>query len=363
MGVSFLVSNYCKTLQILAVFLMLPAMRSGQLETALPKVDLHRHLEGSVRFATLLELLRTRGVTMPLNASKKFLVTEPMSDLAAVLDAFMTTQSVLDSEEVLTRIAYEAVEDAAAEGIRILELRYAPTFIRHNHKHLSFSAIHQAILAGLVMAKEFPVATGLICIFQRNIPIMESERVCNFLIENKKTFIGADLADSEVGYPSKLFVPIFERCQNEDIPITIHAGETPDPQSIQNVKEAIELLGARRIGHGLQIAQDPQVMKFVADRGIPLEICPYSNYLTRAIPDLQSHPIRKLMDAGVRVTVNSDDPGIFNSNLTRDYEILREQYGFSEQEFDQCKQLAAEASFIAHEEKQKVWPRPLLKSL
>ena len=330
----------------------------------LPKVELHRHLECSIRFSTFIEICKTKKIEVPQDIATqkdRFLVTKPMKDLESVLNKFLLTQSILDSAEILTRIAYEAVEDAYHEGIQILELRYAPTFVRQNHEHLSFEDIHQAFLKGLKMAEKFPVATGLICIIQRILPLKDAEAVTQFAIENRDSFIALDLADNEVGFDSKPFAPFFQKAKAHGLHITVHSGEAAVPKSAWFVKDAIDILGAERIGHGVQIYQEPQMIDYVIQKKIPLELCVTSNYLTQAVATTQSHPLKELMQKGVLVTINSDDPGIFDANLLGEYELLAREHQFSESEFNRCNDIAAQYSFIEHSLKQKFWPRPILK--
>jgi len=328
----------------------------------IPKVELHRHLEGALRFSTLIELAKKMGQDVPLDLAaqkKMFLVEEPMKDLATVLRKFMATQSVLETQEILTRITYEAIEDAANEGIRILELRYAPTFILQDHSLLSFEKIHSAILKGVAQAAHLPVAVGLIGIFQRTMPLVTLEKVMDFFIDTKGTWVGVDLADDEDGFPTQNFVALFSRAQMHGFPITIHAGEVDTPVSPKNVSNAIKLLGAQRIGHGLQIIHDPVVLQEVITANVTLELCPTSNWLTNGIKSLDTHPFRKLMEAGVKTTINSDDPGVFGIDLRNEYELLARSYKMTEKEFTQCNDIAAKASFIPLELKQKYWPRKI----
>ncbi|MFN7454583.1 MAG: adenosine deaminase [Pseudobdellovibrionaceae bacterium] len=335
-------------------------MSHGQWNSvSLPKVELHRHLEGALRFSTVLELARNAGMDVPedrLSAQKMFLVEEPMVDLGTVLKKFLNTQKLLSSEEILSRITFEAIEDAYEDGIRILELRYAPTFIAEGHPHLDYKKIHRAILKGAELANKFPVAVGFICIFQRILPLETSKKVLHFFLDHRQDFIGADLADDEAFRPAKDFSPLFQELVRHNVPITIHAGEALIPEAAQNVMDSLEILGARRIGHGLQIVKSPQALKKVIAAKVPLEICPTSNYLTQAIPDLQSHPINQLRQAGVLVTVNSDDPGIFNYKLSDEYNLLHRHYGWSESDFTKANQIAFDASFIPNEIKNRFWP-------
>lgn len=288
------------------------------------------------------------------------MILEPMRDLGTVLNKFLDTQKLLASAEILERIAYEACVDAYVnEGTRILELRYAPTFIQQGHD-MSFEQIHEAIMTGIARAeREHPIAVGVICIIQRILPVKDAERVTDFAIAHKDTFVGLDLADNEEGFDSKPFAPFFMKAKKAGLGITIHSGEAPHPKAASWVMDAVDVLGATRIGHGVQIYRDPKIMETVRERGIVLELCPTSNMLTNAVPDLRQHPLKKFLDFGLRATINTDDPGIFNTNMNREYRIAREQIGMSPEDLDKCAQIAAEGSFIPLAKRQKVWPRPL----
>lgn len=329
---------------------------------AIPKAELHRHLECSIRFSTMRELIEEAGLEAPADPEefkRLYLVTEPMADLEAVLRKFLATQKILSSEEILARITHEQIEDAHREGIRILELRYAPTFIQQGHEHLSFDRIHRAILDGVSRASHLPIAVGLIAIIQRILPVADGARVADFAIANKDTFVALDLADNEVGFDPSPFAPLFSRAKAAGLHVTVHSGEAIFPGSAECVRTAIETLGAERIGHGVQITHSPEVLEFVRSRGIPLELCPTSNWLTNAVPTLDAHPFRRLMEAGVKVTINSDDPGVFGIDLTNEYRVLHERLGLTREEFDRCNDTAATHSFIPLATRQKVWPRPI----
>ncbi len=326
---------------------------------ALPKVDLHRHLDCSMRWSTMLEIATGLGLKIPKLPSQQrayFLVTEPMSNLQAVLNKFLTTQKLLATEEILERLAYECCEDAFNDGVRILELRYAPTFIAQGHAHLSFEKIHQALLKGIEKAKKnFPIAVGLICILQRILDLATVDRVTSFAIENKETFLAIDLADNEDGFEPKNFAPYFQRAKKAGLNITVHSGEAPDPSAGQYILDSIQILGAQRIGHGVQAIHHPHVIRTLIEKNIPLEICPYSNYLTQAFKTYASHPLKKLMDLGVPITLNSDDPGLFASVLSDDYLIAQTAQNFSLTDFQTCNQIAYKHSFISEKEKSFVW--------
>jgi adenosine deaminase len=329
----------------------------------IPKVELHRHLELSFRLSTLLELAREQGIEVPTTEAgirDRFLVLEPMKDLGSVLGKFLVSQQVLNSEEVITRLTRECIEDCAAEGTRIVELRYAPTFIQQGHENLSYEQIHGAVMKGVEQTRHLPIAVGILLTCQRVLPVAAAEKVIGFAIANKDdVLVGVDLADNEIDSAPETFAKTFQRAARSGLGVTIHAGESIYPGMVQSVLTAVSELQARRIGHGLQIYRDPHAMKFVAEKNIVLELCPTSNWLTNAVASVKEHPFRILMSAGVPVTINTDDPGVFGIDLVNEYEVLARDHAFTLAEFDRCNDTAARASFLSRAAKQKVWPRTL----
>ncbi len=322
----------------------------------IPKVELHRHLEGSIRFETLCELardLRIEGVTEDTDSVKNaFLILEPMKNLETVLTKFRNLQSVLASEEILERISYEIIEDAYHSQIRVLELRYSPQFIHLRHPHLTYEKIHTAILKGVSSAtKKYPVTYGLIGLVARNDDEKVRNRVMDFIIENKKDFIAVDLADNELGVGVEPFVKDFQRAKEEGLHVTIHAGEPALKGAAENIIASIEKLGAERIGHGVQAIHHPEIIDYLIEKQIALELCLTSNYLVQAVPSLEAHPIRKFKELGVRVTINTDDPGPFHISLNDEYKKLHKIFGFTKQDFQEINETALQASFISKEQK------------
>jgi adenosine deaminase len=322
------------------------------------KVELHRHLEGSFRFSTLVELAKAAKVDLPYhNFSKLFdslIVHKPMPDLNSVLVRLLTAQKLLTSEEVWERITFEACEDAFNEGIVLLELRYSPEFGAMGHSHMTYDKIHKGILKGIDRAqKTYPMAVGLIALIGRILPMDVATRVANFIIANKDTILAIDLADNEEGFDCKPFSPLFEKAKNAGLKITVHAGEIPT--GAYGVKDSIELLHADRIGHGVQIYRYPDLIELVKSKNVTLELCPLSNYLTSAIPNVKEHPFKQLLQKGVRVTINSDDPGLFGSSILDDYRILETHHGLTFADFNKCNQYAYEACYISEKIKSKIW--------
>lgn len=323
----------------------------------IPKVELHRHLELSFRKSSLKELLLLCGfqISSDSDLKKQFLITEPMKDLGTVLNKFLNVQKIYFNEEIIERLAFEACEDAYNEGICILELRYAPSYITQGH-NLSFQQAHDAIIRGIKKAEEkYPMAVGLLCTVQRILSVDKAKEVIHFAIDNKETFIGVDLADDEKGFSSTPFAPLFLEAQQEGLGVTIHSGEINEPDAHNYVVNTIKDLKATRIGHGLQIYRSNEAMDFVKESGVTLELCPTSNLICNSVESLESHPFRKIMEYGVKTTINSDDPGIFDIDLTNEYRVLQDIHGFTLEEFNKCNQNAYEASFIDEKKKVQIW--------
>ena len=325
---------------------------------ALPKVELHCHLELTARPALLKELLVAKGRSVSeAEFCRDYLITEPVGDLPTLLNIFLGYRDLLDSAEVVERMTYECCEDMFRNGVRLLELRYAPSFLCDAHDGLKPDAMHAAILKGVERAeRDFPMAVGLICLLQRIKTVEENRYWLDFAVEKKADFLAMDLADNELAVGPAPFIPLFEKAKSEGFAVTIHAGEAEGPQAARNIRDSIELLHADRIGHGVRILEDPSVLDFVRERGTVLELCPTSNWLSGVCATKESHPFRTIMEAGIRTTLNTDDPGIMNIDLLDEYRLLRDGMGFTQAEFVQMNQWARNASFIPEARKAAVWP-------
>jgi len=179
----------------------------------------------------------------------------------------------------------------------------------------------------------------------------------DFALKNKDTFVGLDMANDELIYSCKPFVELFQLAKKNGLHITVHAGESvEDIRFAHNVRDAIELLGAERIGHGVASILDSQVMDLIKMKGIVLESCPTSNYLIGVVKTVSDHPVRKFIDAGLKVTLSTDDPGVFNINLSQEYAILQSEQAFTLEDLKRCNDCALLASFIPVEEKRQYFP-------
>ena len=328
---------------------------------SLPKVELHCHLELAFRKATLRNWAREKGMTVdPYDAFERaFLVKEPMQDLPSVLHKFLNARDVIDTEEKVEQLTYDVCEDMhVVSNVRVLELRYAPSFLLDAHPHMDADRMLEAILRGVARAEtDFPMAVGLIGLLQRIKTVEDNARWCDWILERKAHFVGLDLADDEVAYPALPFAPLFQKAKSQGLGITVHAGEPNVPGSARNILVALDELGANRIGHGVQAIHDDKVIARLVEDRIPLELCPWSNVLTQAVPDLASHPFKRLMDLGVRTTLNTDDPGVMDVTLMDECRNVVNHLGLTLSDLAQCNDWARKASFVPEANVNAVWPQ------
>jgi adenosine deaminase len=322
---------------------------------SLPKVDLHRHLEGAVRLETIIDLHREAGEPLEARTPRELAATaqvlEPMGSLEEVLAYFRIAQSAFRDERAVERISYEAVEDLALDNVRLAELRFSPDFLCRPHG-LQWDGAMDAIVAGVSRAaREYDVAVGLIAIISRSYGMESAERTVDFALRHRDRLVGFDLADEELPYPPRMFADVLAPLADADIPLTAHYGESGGPEF---PREAIEVLGAARIGHGVSVGRDAAVAALVRDRGVTLEMCPTSNLRTGAVPSLAQHPARRLLREGVRVTVNTDDPGLFGIDLTNELTVARDELGFDEDDVRRATANAIDASFLGEDTKADV---------
>ena len=326
----------------------------------MPKVELHCHLEACFQPHTVKEIGQTLGLDVPDDPERfrrEWLITEPVSDLQTALKKFDNIRKLWGSEETIERLTYEACEYGVEQNIRILELRYSPDFIRGANPRLSFEKIHEAVARGVARAKGLDIAVGLIGIVQKILSPEEAAYTTDFIIANKEAFVGIDMADMDIGFGIRRFAPLMSKAKQAGLHVTLHAGEENVPEAPQHVRVAVEELGAERIGHGIYIINDPEVMDIVRREQVMLELCPTSNLLTRSVPSIRAHPLRRLMEAGVMVSVNSDDPHLFGIDLCHEYDVVHEELGLTPEDFDRINDDAAACSFVPLEEKRRVWPR------
>lgn len=321
----------------------------------LPKLDLHVHLDGSVKPDTIKDLAKEQGKSLPAGTDGDLApwmqIDETCTSLVEYLSKFNFVLPFMQTAESLERIAEEVVEQAAASGCLYVEVRFAPML--HTLEGLSAGEAILHTIAGLQKGERmFGVKARAIVICMRHDSVPKNLEVIEAAREYYgKGVVAVDLAGDEAGFPPVLHRDVFELASRYGLPITIHAGEAG---GAENVKDSIARLGARRIGHGVRITEDPAVIELVKATRTPLEMCPVSNIQTKAVPGWDAYPIRSFMEQGILVTVNTDNMTVSGTTMNLEYEMLAEHCGFTLQELAQLAVNSAEAAFLEGEEKEEL---------
>lgn len=324
----------------------------------LPKIELHCHLEGAIRTSTIIDIARTHNLQLPTYdpalLDQHVKVFDRMRDLYAVLEAFTIARNTIVSPQVVERIAMELFEDAARQNIRIFEVRFSPDWAFSGHG-LNWDETLEALLRAKSHAEnQYDMAVAYIAITSRSLGPESCIKTVDWAIRHKDHILGIDLADSETDFPIQDFAPSVAKARQAGLKVTVHTGENT-PASY--VVDTIKAIAPDRIGHGIHIIEDPQAVDLVVQRGITLEVNPWSNYLTSSVRTIEEHPLKKLFDLGVRVTINSDDPEVLDTNLNNEYRIAREVLGLSLQEIATCNRYAYESSFLPEKDRVRIWDK------
>ena len=314
----------------------MPAITRALLER-LPKAELHCHLDGSVRPETLLELGREYGRAMPADdadALREYMLVRDARNLEEYLTRFDITLSVMQRAEAIERIAYELLEDAAREGVRYLEIRYAPNL--NAAEGLAYGAAVEASLRACDRAwRDFGIrGRVIVCAIRTQSTELALELARLAVAYRDRGVVAFDLAGGERGNPASRFASAFAYARVHDLPCTIHAGEGDGAHS---VRDAVQRCCASRIGHATRLFEDPSLMRYVNDRRIPLEICLTSNVQTRAAESYETHPLRTYFDQGQNVVLNTDNRLMSGVTLTDEYALAARHLGFG---FDELAQVA-----------------------
>ncbi len=300
---------------------------------SLPKAELHCHLDGSMRPKTIWELAKKHKVKLPVDTEEKLAdylqVGEKCKSLEEYLKPFAVTTSVLQWEDALYRATYELAEDAAEENVRYLEIRFSP--VLHIDKKLKLTEVLDSVIKGKKQAeKDFNITIGIIICGLRHTSPETTLKLAELTVAYKnRGVVGFDLAGAERDFPAKDHKESFYLIINNNINTTVHAGEAYGPESIH---QAIHYNRANRLGHGTRLFEDGDLLNYVNDHRIPLEMCPTSNVQTKSVVSFEKHPMKFYFDMGIRVTVNTDNRLISNTNLTREYEIVVKEFGFTADE-------------------------------
>jgi len=328
------------------------------IDPALPLIDLHRHLEGSVRLETMLELADQHGLKLPADTVETLRPHVEMRGLTGDLMEFIRKMDwmihVLANTDACRRIAQEAVEDAAAEGIDYLELRFSPGFMARPHA-LPIPEVVAAVIDGARYGeKQTGVKTKLIGIMSRTYGIEECRLELEGFLAHRAAITALDLAGDEANFPGQLFHEHFRRGRDAGWQVTVHAGEAAGQDG---VRYAIEHLGATRIGHGIRASKDPTLLALMRERGIGLEVNLTSNVQTRTVPNLAGHPLALFLNEGILATINTDDPRVSGIDLRHEFEVAAPAAGLTPEMARQAQRNALEIAFITPAERAAIAAR------
>jgi len=319
---------------------------------SLPKVDLHRHLEGSIRIDTLLEIRRSHGMSLPGTGLLNDLVQVGLNDeltFQNFLSKFRTLRQFFGSPEVIARITQEAIADAAADHVRYLELRFTPVALGKEKNYPLGEVMDWVIDAARQASAMHPITTRLIASLNRHESLELAEQVVELSIDRgSKGIVGVDLAGDEAHFSGLEFASLFREVRQSGLHVTIHAGEW---SGASNIIAAILSLSAERIGHGVRILEDSQAVNIARERNIPLEVCITSNLQSGAIPKPSQHPLPQLLAEGLNATINTDDPSISRITLGSEFTYAYEHLQLSKEVLQDRVLAAARAAFLPEEEK------------
>lgn len=311
--------------------------------------ELHVHLDGSMRPVSVWEMAAAQGTALPVQNAEQLaeILQAPAdcADLNEYLKCFDLPLTVLQEPESLIQAMKELVQDMSADGVTVGEIRFAPQL--HTEEGYTQPEIVQAALEGLrqgkVLCPNFHGSLILCCMRGQ-----DNRKANEETLRTASAFLGsgvcaADLAGAEALFPTCAFEDLFAMARRMDIPFTIHAGEAAGPESIRDALR----LGARRIGHGVRAIEDPALCAELARQKIPLEVCVTSNLQTRAFPEGTVHPVKKLFDMGIHVTVNTDNRTVSHTTMTQERRLLADSFGFTDEELNIMEEYAREGRFLS----------------
>lgn len=322
--------------------------------SALPKIDLHRHLEGTIRLETLLEIAEQYNIALPDRTAeglRGYVQVTPTdaNDALHFLKKFGVLRRFFCAPEVIQRVAREAVIDAARDNVKYLELRFTPRALA-KLMDFTYYEVTQWVCEGVAQAqRDYDIRVGLIVSINRHESVADGDRQMRTAVDHKwHGVVGFDLCGREADYPADPFYEIFRQARQSGLGITVHAGEWVGPR---NVRDAIERIGAHRIGHGVRIIEDNRITQMALDNRITFEVCPTSNVQSGVVHAMNQHPLRDMNYLGLRTTLNTDDPAISNITLTDELVNAVENLGMTTADVQRSLVRSAEAAFLLPSER------------
>ncbi len=308
----------------------------------LPKAELHLHIEGTLEPELLLELGRRNGVVLPCSSAEECRAKYRFKDLQDFLDIYYSGVTVLVTEADFYDLTMAYVHRVAADGARHVEVFFDPQ--SHVPRGVPFGDVVGGITRALRDGEaELGVSWRLIMCFLRDRPVSEAMEMLELALPHRDVIVGVGLDSAELGHPPAEFAEVYARARKAGFIAVAHAGEEGPPGYIT---EALDVLGVRRIDHGVAAIDDSALQRRLADQHVPLTMCPLSNLELQVTPDLSRHPLKKLLDAGLVVTVNSDDPAYFGGYLLDNYLAVQRALGLSHADLAQLARNSIAASLL-----------------
>ncbi|KAA9001859.1 adenosine deaminase [Affinibrenneria salicis] len=325
------------------------------IDLRLPLTDIHRHLDGNIRAQTILELGRQFNIALPAQTIADLIphvqITQTEPDLVSFLQKLDWGVAVLGSLEACRRVAYENVADAANAGLDYAELRFSPYYMALNHQ-LPVQGVVEAVVDGIrAGCRDYDIAIRLIGILSRTFGIQACQQELDGLLACRDEITALDLAGDELGYPGELFTSHFKLGRDAGWHITVHAGEAAGPSSIW---QAINELGAERIGHGVKAIVDPALMQYMAEHHIGIESCLTSNLQTSTVDSLAEHPLVHFLRHGISATINTDDPAVQGIEIAHEYQVAAPQAGLTRDDIRQAQENGLRMAFLSEQEKRQL---------
>lgn len=317
-------------------------------------IDLHLHLDGAITAEAAMELAKVQGISLPAKTEKELekliSVPEGCTSLNDFLRCFELPLSLLQTKAGIRRAVRLVLEEQKREGVIYAEIRFSPQL--HTRKGLSQEEVLRAALEGL---QDAPIPANLILACMRG---ADNQKENEENLELARRFLtkdggvtAVDLAGAEALFPTRDYLELFRRAGESGIPMTIHAGEADGEDS---VRAALEM-GAVRIGHGVRARKNPEILEEIRSKGIVLEMCPTSNRYTRSIENMEDYPLLMYLESGIKVTVNTDDPAIEGTTISREFRFLKEHFGLTAEQEKMILRNAAEAAFTSDERKHSLY--------
>ena len=321
----------------------------------LPLLDIHRHLDGNVRAQTILDLGRQFNIKLPADNVEALIphvqVIDPEPNLMAFLQKLDWGVAVLGNYDACRRIAIENIEDAQAQGLDYVELRFSPYYMAQSCG-LHPQGVVEAVVDGIKSATQNnSVKANLIGIMSRTYGTKICQQELDALLAFKNDLVAVDLAGDEIGFPGELFVDHFKQVRDAYLAATIHAGEALGAASIW---QAINQLGAERIGHGVKAIEDAKLMDYLRDQRIGIESCLTSNVQTSTVASLDVHPLKRFLDHGILACINTDDPAVEGIEIEHEYAIAAPAAGLTQADIEKAQANALAIAYLSDTEKQQL---------